>query len=175
MKTNIGLLVGVIALSGCAGSKFTMITPARALAAPISTVALAPSGGPLADAVGVSLLNYGVRIFDTQQTSNLLIRSNLNEEEVMEPQNLALIAARGIDAILFVRTVAGYDDKPQSASIRLVHTEDGLLVGGLAWQNGKGGVAGSPLDRMQRKDIVDAGEEIAEALAEQMRWERAPQ
>ena len=168
MMRSIGILV--VALCGCAGSKITPIATARAPVSPISTIAFAPSGGVLADAVGLSLLNYDVRVFDTQQTSNLLIRFNLDEEEIMEPQNLATIAERGIDAILFVRTVAGYDDKPQSASIRLVHTSDGLLVGGLAWQNGKGGVAGSPLDRAQRKDIVDAAEEIARALAEQMGW-----
>ena len=125
-------VLGIIVLLGCSGSKVTLLSSARPRTTPISTIALAPSGGVLADGIGLSLLNYDVTVFDTQQTSNLMIRYNLNEVEVMEPQGLAVIAAQGVDAILVVRSVAGYDDKPQSASVRLIHTTDGRLVGSVA-------------------------------------------
>ena len=125
----------------------------------------------MADAIGITLLNYGVLVFDTQQTSNLLLRLNLDEIEVMRPQNLSLIYENGVEAVMFVRVVAGYDDAPQSASVRIVHTLDGELVGGVAWQNARALARGSAADAMVRKDVVEAAEEIAESLAVQMRWQ----
>lgn len=100
------------------------------------------------------------------------MRLDLDKIEVMRPENLAKVAAQGISAMMFVRSVGGYDDKPQSASVRLIHTVDGSLIAGLAWQNGRGGAQGSPVDAMMRKDVVDAATEIAQSLAEQLDWPR---
>jgi hypothetical protein len=67
-----------------------------------------------------------------------------------------------------VRAIAGYDGKPQSASVRLNSTKTGAIVAGVSWQNGWGGQAGSMADRMQRKDLADAADEIARNIAKNL-------
>ena len=156
---------------GCAGTKITPIAIPNRPPIDVQNIALAPSGGILADAVGVALLNYGVQVFDTQQTSNLLVRLNLDEIELMLPENLDLLHSDfGVEAVMFVRTTAGYDDKPQNASVRMVDTRSGKLLGGLAWQQARGGASQSAVDSFMRKDVVDVSIEIAEALALQFDW-----
>lgn len=162
--------ISLALLCGCSGSKVTPIATLRPAPAPVTWIALAPSGGVLADAIGVELLNVGVYVFDTRQTTSLFLRLNLSEEQVVEPQSLAELAWQGISAVLFVRTVAGRGDKPQSASVRLVHTRDGSLIAGLAWQNGDSGPPDTLADAIIRKDLGEAAQEIARALAKQMGW-----
>jgi hypothetical protein len=126
---------------------------------------MAPSGGIFADAIAVSLFNHGFQVIDTSEMSNLMVRLNLNEVELMQPQSLSAVRDAGIDVILSVKTVGGYDGKPQSASVRLNSTKNGEIVTGLSWQNGWGGTPGSWADRAQRKDIADAADEIAKRIA----------
>ena len=123
----------------------------------------------MADAVGIELFNEGFLVFDTRQTSTLMVRYNLDEQEIMDPERISDFAAEGIDALLTVRTVAGYDGKPESVTVRVVSTQTGQVIGALTWQTGKGGVQGSPLDRMKRKGMVDAARQIGKALARQLR------
>jgi hypothetical protein len=132
-------------------------------------IALAPSGGVLADAIGVELVNRGYNVVDTQETTNLLTRMNLDEMEVMQPQRITQLRERGIDAVLAVRTAAGPDGRPQSASVRLNSTYSAKVIGGVAWQNGWGGQAGSMADRTMRKDVIEAAREIADVLVKAIR------
>jgi hypothetical protein len=111
---------------------------------PVKTIALAPSGGVLADAIGLELFENGFRVVDTQQTSNVLMRLNLDELEIMEPKSMTSLKERGIDAVLLVRSVAGHDNLPQSASVRVLSASSFSLVAGASWQNGRGGAQGSP-------------------------------
>jgi hypothetical protein len=122
----------------------------------------------LADAIGTELFGSGFRVIDTQQTTNYLVRLNLSEVELSEPRSLGLLHQQGIQAVLNVRAVAGYDDKPQSATVRVVSTQNGELVAAVNWQNGRGGARGSPADAMMRKDVVGAAQQIASALGEQL-------
>jgi hypothetical protein len=132
----------------------------------IKTIALMPGGGVLADAIGTSMLQYNVGVVDTATVSSLIIRDNLNEAEIMLPVNLRKFKGQGIDAVLNVRTVAGYDDKPQSASFRLVSTEDGMIVCGGSWNNASNGAQGSIADAAARRDITVAAREIATGIAQ---------
>ena len=102
--------------------------------------------------------------FDTSQTSSLLIRLNLEEMEVVRPENLARLRTEGIDAYLVCRSAAGRDGLPQSASVRINSTHTGAILSGLSWQNGWGGQAGSIADRTMRKDLSEAASEIAREL-----------
>lgn len=159
-----------LALStACSGA--TMSTPQnlRPLPEKIESVALAPSGGVLADAIGTELFNHGIQVIDTQETSNYLVRLNLDEIELMQPKTLSALRGRGITALLSVKSVAGYDARPQSATVRVVSTQTGELVAAVNWQNGRGGAQGSPADAMMRKDIVGAAQQIAQALVSQLR------
>jgi hypothetical protein len=146
----------------CASSKLTQVTGTipRGL-----TIALAPSGGVLADAIGIELFNRGFTVIDTNQMSNLMVRYNMTEIEFSKPQNLEVLQENGIDGILMVKSVAGYDNKPQSATVRLNSTKKGgEMIVGVSWQNGWGGRVGSIMDRSMRKDIAGAAKEIVTAL-----------
>jgi hypothetical protein len=43
------------------------------------------------------------------------------------------------------------------------------VIGGVAWQNGWGGQAGSMADRTMRKDVIEAAREIADVLVKAIR------
>ena len=159
----------VLVLAACSGAKISSPRRLAPLPHPVGSIAFSPSGGVMADAVGIELFNEGFVVFATRQTSTLMVRYNLNEEEVMYPERISDLAKEGIDALLIVRTVAGYDGNPESVAVRVVSTRTGQVIGALTWQTGKGGMQGSPLDRMKRKGMVDAARQIGEALARQLR------
>ena len=98
-----------------------------------------------------------------------LVRLNLDEVELSMPRSLALLRERGIQAVLSVRSVAGYDDKPQSATVRIVSTRTGELIAAVNWQTGRGfGIQGSVTNQAMRKDVVGAAQQIGEALTSQL-------
>lgn len=154
----------LLVFAGCAPSRMST-TRATGPTHPVRSIAMAPSGGVVADAIAVELFNRGFQVYDTAQTSNLLIRTNLTEIEVMQPQNLARLKEQGIDAMLIARGVAGRDEKPQSASVRVSSTHTGAIIAGLSWQNGWSGEPNSIADRTMRKDLSEAAAEIAEELS----------
>ena len=159
----------VLLCLGCAGAMVSTTQALRPLPEAVETMALAPSGGVLADAIGTELFSGGLRVIDTQETSNFLVRLNLDEVELLQPGSLSAMRDRGISAVLSVKSVAGYDGKPQSATVRVVSTKTGELIAAVNWQNGRGGARGSPADAMMRKDIVGAAQQIGQALAAQLR------
>ena len=162
-------LAAAIALAGCASSKVSsqpISTQAKHL---VKVIAFAPGGGLLADAVGVELSNPGFTVIDSTTTSSMMVRLNLNEVEITRPEGLAKLRDQGIDAFLVVRTAGGYDQNPQSASVRMNSTHNGQVLAGVTWQNGFGGGAGSPADRIMRKGLAEAATEIATALVERVR------
>lgn len=152
---------------GCSGSKMSRVQGARP-EHPVETVALAPSGGLLADAIGIELFNHGLAVIDTAETSNLFARLNLHEAEVSRSQNLTLLRREGIDAYLMVKSAAGYDGLPQSATARLTSTHNSKLLVGVTWQNGWGGMHGSIADRMMRQDVTDAAQKIAKEIVKRL-------
>ncbi len=157
-------IIGVVFLFfiSCASSKVTL---SRGYIPPDFVIALAPSGGVLAEAIGIELFNKGFTIIDTTQMSNLMIRYNMTEIEFFKPQNLKVLKKEGIDGILTVKSVTGYDGKPQSATVRINSTKAGSeIIAGVSWQNGWGGRPGSISDRSKRKDITGAAKEIVRAL-----------
>ena len=162
------LTLGVLVLTGCSISKIQS-AQGRRPGHSVKAIAMAPSGGLLADAIGVELFNLGYQVFDTSQTSSLLVRLNLSEMEVVRPENLTRLRAEGIDAYLVCRAAAGSDGLPQSASVRVNSTHTGAILAGLSWQNGWGGQAGSIADRTMRKDLSEAASEIAHELSTRLR------
>ena len=135
----------------------------------VETIALAPSGGLLADAIGVELFNHGLVVVDTAETSNLFARLNLHEAEVSQPRNLSVLRGEGIDAYLMVKSAAGYDGLPQSATARLTSTHNSKLLVGVTWQNGWGGMHGSIADRVMRQDLTGAAEKIAKEIIRRLK------
>ena len=159
----------VLVLVACSGAKISSPQQLAPLPHPVGSIAFSPGGGVMADAVGIELFDQGFTVFDMRQTSTLMLRYNLDEVEIMKPEALLVFAEEGIDALLVVRTVAGYDDQPESATVRVLSTQTGQMIGALTWQTGHGGARGSMLDRIKRKGMVDAARQIGKALARQLR------
>jgi hypothetical protein len=136
---------------------------------PVRTIAVMPGGGLLADAVAVELGARGFAIIDPGQTSSLMIRLNLNEVELSNPAGLGKLKGQGIDATLVVKAAGGYDQQPQSATARMVSTENGSMIAGVTWQNGFGGAEGSVADRVMRKGLSQAASDIAGELVSRLR------
>lgn len=172
MKENIRCTVSAVwglltcfVLAGCVTSSQVNVVRSQApFEDPIRTIALMPSGGVLADAIGLELLRFGFNVIDTGKITSLMIRDNINEIEITQPQNLSRLRADGIDAVILVKSVAGYDGRPQSASVKIVHTKTGQLVAGANWQNGRGGMQGSSADQGARVDLAVAARQISSAL-----------
>ena len=161
------IVILMCASIGCSGAKISRMQAVKP-SHPVATIALAPSGGVLADAIGIELFNHGLAVIDTAETSSLFARLNLHEAEIIQPQNLTLLRVEGIDAYLMVKSVAGYDDVPQSASARLTSTHDSSLLVGVTWQNGWGGVRGSVADRVMRQGLTDAAQRIAKEIVKRL-------
>lgn len=158
----------IFLLSGCGSSKLSTLPVMHEEQHSVQIIALAPEGGLLAEAVGIELSNRGYTIIDSASTSKLLIRLNIGELEVANPQALQKLEEKGIDAYLTVKSAGAYDGQVQSASARATSTHSGKIIAGISWQNGWGGMAGSPADRMMRKGLAEAAQEIGEALSESL-------
>lgn len=170
MIRNISIALFVSScLGGCASSSISSLPASTQAKHLVRTIAFAPGGGLLADAVSVELANHGFTVIDGATTSSMLVRLNLNEVEIARPEGLAKLKDQGIDAYLVVRAAGGYDQNPQSASVRLNSTHNGQILAGLTWQNGWGGVAGSPADRIMRKGLAEAAAEIGNALVSRVK------
>lgn len=163
------VLLALFLVVGCSGSRISNVQNLPPLEHAVRVVALDPSGGAMADAIGIHLMGSGIRVVDTRQTTSMLQRVGLTEIEVIEPRALEALHDAGVDAVLAVNTQAGYDDQPESVSVRLVSATTGGMLAGTAWQNGRAGMAGSPADRMRRKGVVEAAEQIGAEIAKQLR------
>jgi len=167
MKKLILLLISCSLLTACntATTRY-MTAPRRDVASihKVQTIAMAPDSGILGDAVAVELANRGYDVYDSGQTSKLFIRWNLNEGELIRPEDYTKFRDKGIDAYLTLKTVGGWDKQPQSASAKLISTYDGKIITGVSYQNGWGGAQTSMADSVMRQNIGAAAEEIAKAL-----------
>jgi hypothetical protein len=164
-------MIAIFLLFGCAAPKVNVVKNPSISASSIKKIALMPSGGILADSIGFELLKYGFDIIDTSSITNLMLRNNLTEIELIEPSNISKLATQGIDSVLLAKTISGYDNRPQSASVKLLSTQSGVIIAGATWQNGRGGAQGSPADQGARVDMVDAARQIADALGSEL-WKK---
>ena len=157
-------------LVGCASQSMDISRSANPAARSVKRIALMPGGGVLADAVGIQLMNLGFDVVDMGVATNSSARVNLNELEFAQPANLKDLANKyGVDCVLIVKSVGGYDDKPSSAAARLLDTRTGSLLAGVTWQNGKGGAQGSPADNLMRSDVSTSAKKLAAGIASTLR------
>lgn len=161
--------VAAIALAGCASSKVSTLPTTSEAGHAVKAIAMAPSGGVLADAIAVELVNRGFQVIDSESTTKLFVRLNMSELEVSKPEGMSKLQAQGIDAYLSVRAVGANDGLPTSASARLNSTHTGKVLAGATWQNGWGGRAGSIADRTMRKGLSETAAEITDALVKGVR------
>ena len=88
LREGILLLLAAAMATGCVPQKISASYSPSARLETVRTIAISPGGGVLADAVGVKLLRHGFQVFDAGQISNLMVRLNLDEVELYQPQNL---------------------------------------------------------------------------------------
>ena len=170
MKKNIVLFVLIlILLMGCASSKISKYLKTRDYSHSVEVIALAPDGGVMADAIGIELYNRGIRVMDSNETTGLMMRSNINKLEYLNPKNLRILKENGIDGYLTVKSVFHQDGKPSSVSARLSSTHTGELLAGISWQAGWGGMYGSIAHNIMSQNLNDAAEEIAEELMDRIK------
>jgi len=131
----------------------------------IKTIAMSPGGGVLAEAISIELSRKYV-VLDSNTTADLFVQLGLTEASVMLPQNITKLKTKGIDAYCTVRAASQLDGVPQTATIRLNNTETGMLISGVTWNNAWGGRSGSLADRIMRKSMNSAAEEIVSELIE---------
>jgi len=156
-------------LSACATARIAQSARVSYGGPPIHTIAFAPGGGALADAIGVELFNDGINVVDPNQTTAILGHVGISEIQIASPESYAALSKAGVDAVLVVKGVMSQDGTPESASVRLTSVSRGEVIAGLTWQNGWGGMRGSMADRTMRKNLSDASSEISSALLKRIR------
>ena len=162
MKKILNILL-IIFLSSCATSKVSMVGNKVNLKK-FKSIALNPGSGVLGQAVANELAGRGYKVSTPGKTTSTMLRLNLNEAEISKPKTLAALLREGVEAVLIINAVGGYDQMPQSASVQLIETKTYEILAGVNWQNGWGGQAGSIADRVMRKGLTRSASEIVNAL-----------
>jgi hypothetical protein len=121
---------------------------------PLTTIALAPNGGIFADLIGAELAAQGYTIIDTGATLALLVFTHMVQDDILDPDLMAMLKGRGIDAVLIVRKVDDTDRLPQTVHMRLHSTATMADVGGVDWQNS-----------WFRRGMLESAQEIAAAMS----------
>jgi len=163
MKKLLGIVVLGLLLVGCASSRVSIVGH-KISQSSFSNIALSTNNGVLGQAVGNELVRRGFRVQSPGQTKSLMLRLNLNEGAIIESKSLKAFSKEGVDAVIVVNAVGGYDQMPQSASVQIINTSTLSIVAGLNWQNGFAGQQGSIADRLMRKGLTRAASEIADGL-----------
>jgi len=161
------LLCVIVVLAGCSGYSVSAVSR-TASPVPAGQIGMAPGGGELADAISVELFQRGFDVVESTKIQQLEITDNNAEINILRPDNLQKLGEQGIKTILMVKSIPGYDGKPQSATVRIVRTDTGQMIAAVNWQNGYGGRFFSLADRVMRSDTQDAAREIADQLSKKL-------
>ena len=165
MKKILGILALALLLVGCATSQISIVGN-KISQSSFNNIALSSNNGVLGQAVANELVGRGYKVQSPGQTNTLMLRLNLNEGEVTAPKSLQAFSKEGIDAVIVVSAVGGYDQMPQSASVQIINTSTLDIMAGLNWQNGYAGQQGSIADRVMRKGLTKAAKEIVDGLTQ---------
>lgn len=166
LSTQLGVKRAVLlAAAASLGWAICATTPASAqpqdggavMAGPVSgavrAIEVAPDDGPLGVALGDEFRNRGYTVLDGRALA--------------ASPSLADLKARGVDAVLTVRTASGSDDQPQAVSAQINSTATGAVLAKITWQNGWSGWRGSkasPASHVLHKTLAQAAREIADDL-----------
>ena len=165
MKKILGIFALALLLVGCAASQISVVGN-KISQSSFNNIALSSNNSVLGQAVANELVGRGYKVQSPGQTNTLMLRLNLNEGEVTAPKSLQAFSKEGIDAVIVVSAVGGYDQMPQSASVQIINTSTLDIMAGLNWQNGYAGEQGSIADRVMRKGLTKAAKEIVDGLTQ---------
>jgi hypothetical protein len=157
-RAQLLILLLVLLLNGCFPSRAIPVGRFQSIDPPLKTFALAPNGGIFADFIGIALAGQGYTIVDTGATLALLVLMQRPQDDLLSPEVMVQLEARGMDAVLVVQKVDGEDGLPQMVRVRLHSTARKADVGGVDWKNG-----------WMRRGMLESTQEIAAALRKNSR------
>lgn len=159
------LAVLAFLLSSCSSAKVGVIGRTSLAERGVRTIAMAPGGEQsFTDALSGEIAARGLTVKEPAWTADTASKLGISKAELELPDGLMKFKASGADAVVWITAIMAYDGKPESATVRVKSTADGSLLKTIEWNNGWGGLAGSPADRIQRKNIRAAAKQTCEAL-----------
>ncbi len=154
----------ILTATGCAGARLTEMIHTPPSGPPVGSVAIDPQGGIMGEEIALHLRNGRLRVFDPDQTIQIARRLGIDDYQINSPEGLEGLRNGGVDALLIVKTMIGWDGKPQIVTARLINTHTSEVITGLSWENGWGGDFGSVADRTMRKGASEAARQISASL-----------
>lgn len=165
MQVTISILMLVL-LTGCAGPNVRAnLNPSTTKPNPRIGIV---SDHLLADAIGNELVGYGFTVIERGRLQAVLDELKLSLSGILKEGDLRRVGdILNVDALMFVSvtTEPDFPSKVGSATIKIVDARTGTLVGGVTYQNGRGGAPGSPADAGMKESLPDSAERIAKELA----------
>jgi hypothetical protein len=161
--------------AGCAGARLADTVRSDYSGPAIRTVAVAPGGGLVAEAVAARLQMERIAVMGPSETISVLEQAGLTRAQVAGEAGFQELVKHDVDALLVIRSLYGWDGHPQSVSVRLISTRTAEVITGFAWENGWGGDLGSVADRIMRRDSAEAAHQIVAGLLERVPHAAFPQ
>jgi hypothetical protein len=163
-----------ILLTGCGGSSLVMKDGAVPPASPLHLIATVSKENPpvFTDALTEALSQAGYGILSSGRTISLFRKLGLEPDDLSDPQVLANLKERRIDAVMTLSVEAITDRRGRTlldkVDIRVMGTKEGEQFSTVEWNNSWGCAPGSPCDRANRMSPSEAAAEIAQALVRQL-------
>ena len=148
--------------------KATSIPVSQKLSHTVETIAIAPGGGLLAEAIVVELSGLGYNIIDPASTSGILARLKLGEADATTPQGLSKLKEEGVDAYLTIKGERRANGLIETAVARASSTHTGKIIAGINWQNSRTGLAAGLGGKTANKGMAETAQEIAKDLAREL-------
>jgi hypothetical protein len=164
------LLLALPLAVGCGGSKSLVTGAPTPPKAPLRLIATIAPENEFTQKFVAELSNRGYGILDSARTKSLLEKLDLEHSEPSDPQLLAELKSRRVDAIMkiAVEMTPLRADLLHKVLINVLGTEAGEQIAGLDWTNSWGGMPGSPADSSMRLNPTNAARAVAVALTRQL-------
>jgi hypothetical protein len=144
MKRTLTVLVTLGLVSSMVSCSSRGKAPPRTTPPPVKAIAIV-AGDLLSAAVSGELYDQGFRTFEVPATQDVAWNS------------LQALAARGVDAVLTVKSRKGIDAYPDNATVRVISTYTGQPVADFRWTN-----------PAVRKNVKDSAREVVRTVLEKV-------
>ena len=158
----------ILMAAGCAGTRITEMIHAPRSGSPIQSIAIDPRGGIMGEEIAMHLTSGNLRVLDSDHTTQLARRSGIDEHHLNSPAGLEALRNGGAEALLIIKTMIGWDGKPQVVTVKLIDTMTAEVITGFSWENGWGGDFGSVADRAMRRSVPEAARQISTSLLDRI-------
>ena len=168
-RSIILILTLIFTAAGCAGARLTEMIQTPYSGPLVQSIAIDPRGGIMGEEIAMHLVSGSLKVFDSDQTIQIARRAGIDEYHINSPEGLEGLRNGGVDALLIVKTMIGWDGKPQIVTARLINTHTSEVITGFSWENGWGGDFGSIADRTMRKSVPEAARQISASILNRIR------